>query len=139
MEAGAGPASRTNQVVRAPLELCSEKDLRRLDLITTVLAGRPEVSTVVPTISPPFTGETRTIRPPAPGTLTSFTGTILAPGRRGSWVRTVIPVGPNVVTLTELTGRGYDGRCTGSPILPTVTRPGGRSETRSKLTLRSIV
>jgi hypothetical protein len=51
----------------------------KLDLITTVLGGKEAVDAA---ISAPLTGETRTMRiaPPCPGTLTSFTGTILAPG-----------------------------------------------------------
>ena len=71
----------------------------KLDLMTTALGGKEAVEVA---ISPPLTGDTRTMRiaPPCPGTLTSFTGTILAPGLMECCV--VPPVAAdNVVTVID--------------------------------------
>ena len=73
-----------------------------LDLMTTVLGGKFALVAVIS--SPPLTGETRTMRmpPPRPGTLTSFTGTILAPGRMGRGLaRQPAALAANVVTVIE--------------------------------------
>ncbi len=84
-----------------------DKGLNRLDFITTVRGGREPAEEAA--ISAPFTGDTRTIRmaPPCPGTLTSFTGTILAPGRiADSWWWVVPPpaavAADSVVTVIDV-------------------------------------
>ena len=85
------------------------------DLRMTVRGGREEVE---PTISPPATW---TIRIPAPGTLTSFTGTI-RPVRSGACgALTASPPPPGPLLLTTITG----GRI--CPARVSVSRPGGPS------------
>jgi hypothetical protein len=115
---------RTTQVVlvEPPTSIEGTTVLSELaDLRMTVRGGREEED--VHTISLPAT---RTIRMPAPGTLTSFTGTI-RPGRRGCGDLTASP-GPRLVTTV-----------TGGLMVPvrvSVSRPGGPSEETCSLLAR---